>query len=470
MSSLLGRLGNREECHTKRRPAKILLSTAAGARSVDSTCTDESLHSDSTNSIPMSTTTQHQQHQSQKRQDWKMIRQESYRNLPSVSDCHKDDFSSTNKNNKHEFNHDHDHDLPGLATSLNLESFFEEAEAEAEAENVQEERGGDETRIITCSGQMNKEHLERHHVVTNCKSYEKGVKDYDANYIRLENSIHNDIDDDIDDDDDDDDDDDLSYDSREYGHDSRSSSDDNDDGNKHDNDNLLICGNRDISDIIESFIKDDQLSDSSDDDEGEEKYFIERKEHRKKLDKIPFFKVRSEPIMLIDHYNALHTIDEEGSEYYSDEDDESVQARTAKEMLNPGLKNRYKILRLQSDLTDYRYNHHQQHQQEISLSVELLRNMTKDTTNSSSICSGSSSIHCSNDSEGVDIQEEVLLEDENTVDATIWESRASFARRCNNSNRWRKVRIKAIIAISMLLLIAFFTLVSRLVILGETKD
>ena len=218
-----------------------------------------------------------------------MIRQPSYRHIPTVSD-----FNSNNNPNYSDITDDDDDDVPGLEPSLDIDSFFDEDESYRDYKGT-----------FDCDIQSKAHGAARKEKI----GLFRGT--YDGNpleRVSLEDfSAHTN-----------EEDDDLSYDSNDYA----GSMDGNENNQiisvENDDDvNVFTTGNRNISILLDDLLKEDDFSDSSEEDDG---FYIEerppkrsngKKENRRRF--LSSYNRRfSDTIMLVDHY-SLHTIDEEGS-------------------------------------------------------------------------------------------------------------------------------------------------------------
>lgn len=220
-----------------------------------------------------------------KQKDLKMMRQASYRSLPTVSDFH-------NKHSIEKGAHG-EKEMPELETSVDLESLVEDEDTIALCKEPYN------FPLHSTSDMGDKKQFEREKIAT-FKNLSKGSGAYFSHAMTdMGNSKDSDHDSWYGDED-------LSCGSLEY--------DTDDDDSRHDSieGDVLNLGNSNLSAIIDDFIKDDYFSSS----EEEEEYFIEEK-HGLRNDRLQLYKAYSEPVMTISHY-SLHTIDEEESDFNDD--------------------------------------------------------------------------------------------------------------------------------------------------------
>lgn len=219
-----------------------------------------------------------------------MIRQPSYRNIPTVSDFH-----NNNPTDGDTTDDDDDDDVPGLLeSSLDIDSFFDE---------------DDSYRV--CKGTFDYGIRNKTAGVSRKEKVGLFRGTYDDNPLErlsLEDiSAHTN-----------EEDDDLSYDSNDFA----GFMDGNENNQiisvENDDDvNVFTAGNRNISILLDDLLKEDDFSDSSEEDDG---FYIEerppKRSNGKKQNRRRFLSSYnrrfSDTVMLVDHY-SLHTIDEEGS-------------------------------------------------------------------------------------------------------------------------------------------------------------
>mmetsp|Transcript_5206 Transcript_5206/g.7699 ORF Transcript_5206/g.7699 Transcript_5206/m.7699 type:complete len:462 (+) Transcript_5206:346-1731(+) len=269
----------------------------------------------------------------------KMMRQPSYRNIPTASDFeYKDEESESESGGGGKIGGGEE--VPSLETSLDLDSYFEDevkstccSSSDVGGEEVGRVSGGggggvynnyrmgssDKNRGTTIINAAETAEAEKGQV----KSITKGTYDYEGPLE--ENNFQTEgidvgvgmslIDHCNDNDNDNDNDDDISYDSVEYDGSQGAYNDGVNDYEEEEEVNLYTSGHSNISTVIDDFVKDDYFSDSSE----EETFFIEEKDRdyngytRRSI--MGHFKSYSEPVLMLTRNLSLHTIDEEGSNF-----------------------------------------------------------------------------------------------------------------------------------------------------------
>lgn len=292
-----------------------------------------------------------------------MLRQASYRSLPTVSDCQGVDDEK---------------EVPELEpSSVDLESLMEDEDANM----------GDEKQLRDRISTFKGSGVYFNHPMADTSSLND--TDHDDGFF---------------------DDEDLSCGSVEFDIDNDIEFNDNES-------DLLNLGNSNLSTIIDDFIKDDYFSSS----EEEEEYFIEEKRDLRN-GRLQLYKAYSEPVMTISHY-SLHTIDEEGSVFNDDCSvhskglDKTAEQTNIKQFSIP-LEKTVSLQRSRSAPTpsnqygnevqnqeSHKYNNQCQHG---GLSLELLSYFSKES-DSSGACFGTSSNYQQSfqpDIETQEIQEE----------------------------------------------------------------
>ncbi len=298
----------------------------------------------------------------------KMLRQPSYRNIPTASD-----FENEYNDEESESS---DEEMPGLETSLDLDSFFEDD-------------GGDYGREIDHGTYKYRTKSKRYgsNEKGQIESITRGTYEYDGPLYDHSNhstgdtlsaKYRNDNDDDI------------SYDSVEEANDDGGNENDNHNGGDDNGEegNPFTSGDSNISTVIDDFLKDDHFSDSSE----EETFFIEEKDDHSRRTIMGHFKSYSEPVIMLTRNFSLHTIDEEGS-IFNDEGsmishdlerpNDTITTTSSRPTQSFSMK-RYKsdpTPTSQSDTNPLQNTNDAEQEQYGGLSLERLRFFSADTNN-----------------------------------------------------------------------------------------